>query len=114
VADCVRSVIARLIAVALLAAACGQAAAQPSESDIATYRAKLAEYVAKGAEPDVIAKGLQGWFGWPFIARPDYVAGTMDYLVKAPVNGVEIRYLRTIGSVSNAYPLVLIPEGQSK
>lgn len=101
--------ITRLIAAVLMAAACGQVAAQPSDADIATYRAKLGEYVAKGAEPDAIVKGLQGWFGWPFIAQPDYVAGTVNYLVKAPVHGTEIRYLRTIGSVSKVKPKELIP-----
>jgi hypothetical protein len=95
-----------LIAVLLLAPCI--ALAQPTEADIATYRAKLAEYVAKTDDPDAIAKGLNGWFGWPFIARRDYVAGTIDYLVKAPVHGEEIRYLRTIGSVSIIAPNILI------
>lgn len=100
--------ITRLIAAALMAVACGQVAAQPSDADIATYRAKLARYVAAGYSPDDTVQGLQSWFGWPFIARPDYTAGTVDYLVKAPVHGTEIRYLRTIGTVSNAKPKELV------
>lgn len=100
--------IARLIAVALLAAACGQVVAQPSEANVVTYRAKLAEYVAKTDDVDAILTGLKGWFGWTFIAVRDYHTGAVDYLVKAPVLGDEIRYLRTIGTVSPAAPRVLV------
>jgi hypothetical protein len=97
-----------LAVAAALALCMTPAGAQPTEADIVIYRAKLAEYVARGAEPDVIVKGLNGWFGWPFIARRDYVTGDVDYLVKAPVNGAEIRYLRTIGSVSDTAPHILV------
>lgn len=86
------------------------ALAQPSETDIATYRAKLAEYVAKTDDVDAIIKGLTGWYGWTFLAVRDYTLGTVDYLVKTPVLGNEIRYLRTIGTVLPTAPRALKDE----
>jgi hypothetical protein len=100
----------QLIIVAALALTATAARAQPTEADIEKYQAKLAEYVARGTEPDDIALGLRGWFGWPFLTRRDYGKDTIEFIVKAPVNGEEIRYYRVIGSITAGKPYTLLRE----
>lgn len=97
-----------LIALVALAAMCGQAVAQPSDADILKYREKLERYLAAGYSPDDTVQGLQSWYGWPFFAIWDYNRRTIDYFVKAPVLGTEIRYLRMIGSVPVDGPNLLL------
>lgn len=87
-----------------------RAAAEPSEADIVKYREKLARYLAAGYSPDDTVQGLQSWYGWPFLVRYDYNAGTVDYLVKAPALGTEIRYMRTIGSAPLDGPRLLLEQ----